>query len=127
MNYHRVDWERYSVLAVARKNPPATRAPVSRVRKRAATPIATKLRRQLQAHLVPHLIPKAQKYKEINDPKLGCVVISLDDDDEPEAQATTAAGMQTGRAGAFAEVKTSVGEMIGTYHLQGCNPQCSSN
>jgi len=93
VNYHRVDWERYSVLAGARRQPLPTHAPVSRVRKR--------------------VISKASKYKEISDPKLGYVLIPPDGDDEHVPAAVM--GIQTD---ALEAIRVSASGPIGTYHSQ---------
>ncbi|RPB24457.1 hypothetical protein L211DRAFT_166018 [Terfezia boudieri ATCC MYA-4762] len=110
VDYHKIDWDYYSVLANARKNLPAARAPVSGVGNQAATPIAIRLREE-----APQLVPKIQKFKEIKDSKLGCVVISLDDDDdELEPQAAVNTEMQTDRADVSEAVRTSAGEVTDT-------------
>ncbi|KAF8448539.1 hypothetical protein BGX38DRAFT_1188340 [Terfezia claveryi] len=105
VNHHKIDWDYYSVLANARKNPPAARAPVSPVGSQAAAPIAIRLREE-----APQLVPKIQKFKEIKDSKLGCVVISLDDDDEFEPQAAMITEMQTDRADGSETVRTGASE-----------------
>ena len=84
----------------------------SRVRKQAATPIAIRLKKQ--ADPLPQLVPKAQKLRGINDPKLGCVVVSLGDDERLEPQAAAVMGMQTDWADAPEALKN---ELIGTYHV----------